>query len=83
MTEIPRIVAATIGFQIAILKANTFNLFFAERPGAPPDRETPFRGSVDEVRSRAQIAREIRIGTSPLQASPEFHDSRISGSECR
>jgi hypothetical protein len=63
MMEIPKVVAPDHGFQIAILEANAFNLFLAEMAGAPPNRETPFRRSVDKVRSRAQIAREIRIGT--------------------
>jgi hypothetical protein len=83
MMEIPEVVAPDHGFQIAIVEANAFKLFLAEMAGALPNRETPFRRSVDEVRSRAQIAREIRIGTHRFKSSPEFHDSRTSGSKCR
>jgi len=62
MTELPRVVAREHGSQIAVFEANAFNFFLAEMPGAPPNREALFGRSVDEVRRRAQIAGQVRIG---------------------
>ena len=62
MAELPRVIACEHRFQIAILEANAFNLFLADMHGAPPNREALFGRSVDEVRRRAQIAGQVRIG---------------------
>ena len=62
-----RAVAREHSFQIAILKADTFNLFSTETSGTPPDCKTSFGGAVYEVSSRAQVAGEIRIPAHRLK----------------
>jgi hypothetical protein len=53
----------------------------AER--APGNPEAAFGRPVDQVRRRAQIGRQVRIRSSPPQASPASRSSRICGSACR
>src|ERR1700685_765731 len=62
MTKRLRVVAHQHVLQIAECKTHPFNLFFAEMSRAPPDCEASFRGTVYEVRSRAQVAGHRRIG---------------------
>src|SRR5580700_3225457 len=64
-----RIVAREHGFEVAICKAHAFNFFFAEMPGAQPDREAAFGRAMNEVSSRTQVASKIRIRVNGCERS--------------
>src|SRR5580692_2001939 len=62
MLQLRRIVLSHHLRQIAILKPDALDLLARQMPRTPRDRESPLRRRMNQMRRRAQIRRQLRIG---------------------